>query len=215
MGELPEQGPSLSERIRNELLLELRWSYIAIGVFLVTGFIANMLVPHGWTVWPVIFMASVVAVIHELTTRNELGVPILHAYMLFGVMMLFWVVGAVILRVVGPLMLLVILPLVCYCTRNNLRRLETLGVIAKRRRNGQCTHCGYETDPYGEFCENCGRDPGLKDYYVNPLRVGQRTDREIARARGALNPDTPNAVARKKEQALLNRRTNRHSTRRK
>src|SRR5688500_7985991 len=34
--------------------LDLRWSYLAIGVLVVVGAVLNLVLPHGWTVWPMI-----------------------------------------------------------------------------------------------------------------------------------------------------------------
>src|SRR5688572_6790723 len=45
--------------------LDLRWSYIAAGVLVIVGGLLNLVLPHGWTIWPMVAAICGMMMVHE------------------------------------------------------------------------------------------------------------------------------------------------------
>ena len=71
------------------------------------GILVNLLLPHGWTVWPIVLAASLMLLIHEAADRNGVGVPPLMVYSFFGGVVIFWLIGIAVLSLLNPIILLI------------------------------------------------------------------------------------------------------------
>jgi hypothetical protein len=77
-----EQLPTIRARLRawlRELYeLDMRYAYAVCAALVAIGLVVNLFLPHGWTVWPAVFVAGMLCMIHEAAERNGQGVPPLH-----------------------------------------------------------------------------------------------------------------------------------------
>ncbi|HSZ58987.1 MAG TPA: hypothetical protein VK797_25325 [Tepidisphaeraceae bacterium] len=206
--EIKERGKAFLRRgIREYVRTELRWSYIAILAMIVGGVVINFVMPHGWTVWPFVLAAGMMMLIHEAADRNLTGVPPFHVYALFFSALACWFVVLAVLSLVHPVILLIgLLVMGYYCTLGYLKQHERKRLIAKRRMEGRCIFCGAIADYDLAYCMNCGNEPDPDDAQLKRAAYAPRGGNIQQRARAALKPATPVEAARKKEQALINRR---------
>src|SRR5438876_1871230 len=87
VGNLRQLGRTLPTTLAEFYSRDLRWSYLAIGAMIIVATVVNLLFSHGWTVWPFMFSAGVLFMVHEAAERNGEGVPPLHVYgLLIGCM---------------------------------------------------------------------------------------------------------------------------------
>ena len=63
----------LAEAVRQTAATDLRWSYLIITGLAVVGVAVNFLLPHGWTVWPVVLAVGLLVMINEASDRNGQG----------------------------------------------------------------------------------------------------------------------------------------------
>src|SRR5687768_8892372 len=71
---------------------DLRWSYLAVFGMVLVGAVVNLIMPHGWTVWPMVLAAVIMLAMHEAAERTSEGVPPFKAYGLFAAALLAWLV---------------------------------------------------------------------------------------------------------------------------
>jgi hypothetical protein len=193
---------------------DMRWSYLAIGALIVCGAAVNLLLAHGWTVWPFVFAAGLLLMLHEAVDRNGQGVPPLYAYSLLGSGITLWLLVVIVLKAVNPFVLLVgLLGLCYYGALGYQKQLERARLIARRRADGCCIHCGHPADPRMVYCAECGEEPDPDTSRLGRISTGQRSASDRERTRAALSPAPPTTSAKAKEQALLGRRHNRGSKR--
>jgi len=200
----------LREGTRQFIRINLRWSYLAVAGMVVLGCVVNLMLPHGWTVWPVVLAAGIMLMVHEAADRNRQGVPPLHAYALFISAMAVWLGALAILSAINPVILLIgLIALGYYSTLGYVKQLERRKLIARRRADGLCVHCGHPADYELALCMHCGREPDPDDAQLKRVGQAPRSSRDKARARQNLTPKPPTASAAMKEQALLARRRTR------
>lgn len=208
---LKQQRELAALYFRQQASMDLRWSYVAAAGLIVIGAIVNLVLPHGWTVWPVIFCAAILMMIHEASDRNGQGIPPGQVYAFFGMVVAVWMVVAAILSALGPVLIVVgITALAMYVMRGYLRQRERKFLMDERRREGLCVHCGHKVESDKPVCMNCGADPGVNDGMLSSFARYPRTAQQVARARALLKGEAPTATAKRKEQALLQRK---HTTR--
>jgi hypothetical protein len=205
---IKEGGKAFLRRgIREYVRTDLRWSYLAILGMVIGGAIVNLAMPHGWTVWPFVMAAGMMMLIHEAAERNLTGVPPFQVYALFFSVLACWFVFLAVLSLIHPVILLIgLLVMGYYCALGYLKQRERKRLIAKRRIEGRCIFCGAIADYELAFCMNCGNEPDPDDAQLKRVGNAPRAGNIQKRARAALKPATPVEAARKKEQALMNRR---------
>jgi hypothetical protein len=198
---------ALRESCRQFIQLDLRFSHLAIAAMAVLGTLVNLFLPNGWTVWPLVLGASIMLIISEAADRNGQGVPPLQAYLLFFSATLIWLTCIAILQFLNPLILLVgILAIVYYAAQGYIKDLTHRRLIASRRADQLCIHCGEPADYESAMCLHCGREPDPDDARLKRVLHAPRSAAFKARTRENLTTKPPTADARRKEQALLARR---------
>ena len=195
------------EGLRQYLRTDLRWSYLAIGGMVLLGVAVNLLLPHGWTIWPLVMAGGIMLMVHEAAERNGQGLPPLHVYAFFVSAMIVWLAFVVVLSAVNPLIVLAgMLTLLYYGGRGYIQQRQRRRLIAGRRAAGRCIHCGAPARQGWAVCPSCGREPDPDDALLKRVGGVPRSAQSKARARAALTPERPTASAAQKEQALLARR---------
>ncbi len=191
---------ALREFYRSDMRLSY---YVAIGLVLL-GIAVNLIFPHGWAVWPFLFVAGLMSFIHEAAERNGQGVPPLYAYaFLVGVIVL-WVAVTLLFSMVNPFVLFLGLVALGYqCARGYLQEHERNKLIESRRAQGRCIHCGELIEEKTAVCLNCGQEPDPTGQRMRRVAsiVGGR--KNAAHARSAIRYDSMSTSASKREQALL------------
>ena len=185
--------------------MDLRWSYIAIGAMVVIGVVLNFLLPHGWTVWPFVMAAGILAMVNEAADRNGQGIPPFQVYALFFGALGLWVFVMAVLSITNPLILLLgISVLIYYAIRGYLQDRERRCMIETRRAENRCIHCGEPIiDPKLAFCENCGEEPNPLNTQLDRVRSTVSLAKNTAHARGVLTKEAVTAAAARKEKQLL------------
>src|SRR4051812_5408234 len=91
---------ALKEFYRNDM----RWSYWIIGGLIAIAIVASFF-KGGWQLYPFLFAAGVLSMIHEAADRNGQGVPPLYAYafLLGGIGI--WILVVLIFSFVNPFIL--------------------------------------------------------------------------------------------------------------
>lgn len=182
---------------------DLRWAYLINAGLVVIGAVINIFMPHGWTIWPLVGAAGIMVMVNEASDRNGVGIPPLQVYALVAVATSLWLIGAMMLSALGPLLLIgVTIPLAYYGVRGYQRQLEHDRLVAQRKREGRCVHCGEPADPQYMFCTNCGQDLNALEPAAKP-NLEKLSPREMSRARQILTPQPVTADASRKEQQLL------------
>jgi hypothetical protein len=200
----------LREGWRQYRLRDLRWSYFAVLILAVCGGVVNVLFAHGWTVWPFVFAAGILLMVHEAVDRNGQGIPPLYAYVLLGSGMTLWMLFVIVLKAVNPIVLLIgFIGLCYYAAAGYGKQLERQRLIAKRRMEGCCIHCGYPANPQHVYCDHCGEEPDPDGARIGRVLGQSRSAADKARTRASLKGEAPTASAKVKEQALLARRRTR------
>lgn len=159
---------------------DLRWSYLVTAAAIVLGVVLNVCISQGWVVWPVIFVVSLITMVHEAASRNTQGVPPIQVYALFAGVLVVCLVWLMIMAAFGPWLLVIATPLlVWYAGKGILENRRRDKLIEQRRKDGQCVGCGEPIDGSFEVCPNCGLD-------CDP--DGQRLQRVATMARSRANP---------------------------
>lgn len=185
---------------------DMRWSYYGIGVLVLVGVAVNLLFHNGWVVWPFLFGAGLMSMVHEAAERNGQGIPPLYAYaFLLGAIAL-WAVLALMLSVLNPVVLICgIVALGYHCAKGYIHDRQRTKLIETRRAQGRCIHCGELIEQKTAVCLNCGEEPdpvGQRMRRVASI-VGGRKD--VSRARAGIRPDSNATSASRREQALIAR----------
>jgi hypothetical protein len=195
----------LFEGFRQFAVMDLRWSYLAGVVLLGIGVAVNLWLPHGWIVWPLVFIVAVMMMVHEAAQRNGEGIPPGRVYLLFAGGLTIWLGIVVAMVAVGPIVRLIVATAILYYgAQGMIKNIQRRRLIARRREEGRCIHCGELVDPRMAYCENCGEEPASEVLQrVAAIVHGAQRGK---RARQTLAPQSPTSGAKLKEQALLARR---------
>jgi len=186
---------------------DMRYSHLMLGAMVLLGLIVNLLLPHGWTVWPFVLAAAILLTTHELAERHGQGVPPLHVYAFFIAALMAWLLIVILISAVNPIVVLLGIGVLAYfALRGYLRQRAKLQLIAARRAANLCIHCGHVIDPGLAFCEGCGEDPDPDRNRLQRVASAPGGKQRKEHLRSVLKPDAPTTVAQKKEQALLARR---------
>lgn len=192
----------------------MRYSHIILGSMVALGAVVNLLLPHGWTVWPFVVSAAIILTIHELAERHGHGIPPLHVYAWFAGAMALWMLAVVVLSVVNPLVLLLGVAVLGYFSvQGYLKQRARQRLMASRKLAGLCIHCGHVIDPGLAFCEGCGEDPDPEGNRLQRVASAPGGRQRKERLRSVLKPPPPASAAQQKEQALLARRHRKHNRR--
>jgi len=193
---------ALKEFLRNDM----RWSYWVIAGLLAIAIVASFF-PGGWQLYPFLFAAGVLSMIHEAADRNGQGVPPLYAYGFLIGIILFWVVVIAIFSLVNKFVLFLgILALAYQLARGYLQERERTKLIETRRAHGECIHCGYETDPKKGVCPNCGEEPDPSSATLRRVASIVHQRKNTPQARQTLGKQNPMNAVQRREQALIARR---------
>src|SRR5882724_10756130 len=76
---------------------DLRWAHLWIVSLIVGAGVINLLLPNGWTIWPLIPVMAAMIVINEAAERNDQGIPPLQIYAFVVVVTLVWLAGVIIM----------------------------------------------------------------------------------------------------------------------
>ena len=196
----------LIDAAREFVRLDLRLSHIILGVAIVVGALINLLLPHGWTVWPAILAFGILTYMNEAVSRNGQGFPPYLVYAFFIAAVVAWFLMVLILSTLNPLILILGIGAILYrIVEAFLRQRERDRLIATRRADGVCLHCGQPYDPNAVFCDNCGEEPNPDDAILKRVAQIYRSDDQVQHARAVLGSTAAPTTVSSKEQALLAR----------
>lgn len=206
----------LPRTLRDMVRHDLRYSYVVAAGLVVVGLVVQRFIPNGWSVWPVVFVGGVLAMIDEAADRNGTGIPPLRVIALTIGFLGSWLAMALFLRVVHPLVWVLGIGVAAYYgIRGDMKRRAHLGLMGLRVLRGECAQCGDPVDEGVVDCPHCGE-------LANPDGVRSRwstliaqSPAGVARTRAVLKPETGGATARRKEQALIDKRIRPGSPKRK
>ncbi|HEX4055523.1 MAG TPA: zinc ribbon domain-containing protein [Tepidisphaeraceae bacterium] len=185
---------------------DLRTSHIVVGAMIVVGALLNLIFTHGWTVWPFVLAFGILTYINEAADRNGQGIPPLQVYAFFVGVGAFWVVIVLVISRINPIIMLIGIAALLYrVTEALLRQRERDRLIAFRRTQGLCIHCGEMNEPDAVLCESCGEEPNPEDAILKRVAQICRTPQDMVRARATLMRTAVSTSAGAKESALLAR----------
>ena len=128
--------------------LDLRWSYIAAGVLVIVGGLLNLVLPHGWTIWPIVAAVVGMMMVHEAAERNGQGVPPGHAYaFIFGALFTWLFVGMLLSTVNVFILVLGLIGVFVYATHGYMEGRKREHLRAQRRQDGLCITAGCGSTP--------------------------------------------------------------------
>jgi hypothetical protein len=189
---------------------DMRWSFIISGVLVVIGAAVNVLLPHGWTVWPFVAAVGMMLMVHEAADRNGQGVPPMHAYALITSSMSAWLVVVMVLSVVNPIILLAgVIAVAFYGVQGYIKIRERQKLLFQRRKDHLCIHCGHPVNDAVAFCEECGEDPDPLTTQLRRVASMTQNRKNVERARAVIKPEPITAGARRREARLLANRQRR------
>ncbi len=198
---------NLPDTLRTFVFLDLRWSFFLTVVFIGVGGVAQLFLPYGWSVWPVVFCCSILAMLDEASDRNGVGVPPVRAVLFILGVLAAWVGLALFLKIVPVYVTAMGIAVAAYFAfRAEAKRRQRQAVMAMRVASGQCAHCGEEFEPGTIDCLYCGElvnPDGIRSTWST--RIAQSSG-GVARTRAILKGEAGGVTASKKEQALLARR---------
>lgn len=190
--------------------LDLRWSYIAAGALVVLGALLHLVLPHGWTIWPIVAAIGGMMMVHEAAERNGQGVPPGHAYaFLFGGLITWLGVGMFLSTVNVFLLIIGLIAVIVYGTHGYVEGRKREYLRAQRRKDGLCIHCGMRFNPGMEMCDHCGDEPDPLSTQLQRVAGVARNRRNVDRTRAVIKSESLTATAARKEQALLAKRAHR------
>ena len=185
---------------------DMRYSYYVAAGLIVLGTILNIVLAHGWTVWPFVFIASLLSMIHETADRNGQGVPPLMVYALFIGGLALWVAVGFLFSLTNPLVLLIGAIAITYqCAKGYMQELQRTALIQHRRANQLCIHCGEPFKPNELECSNCGGEPNPEGARLNRVAAVVHNRKNTPKARSTIKGQSPTASAAAREQALIAR----------
>lgn len=190
---------------------DMRWSYwLALGL-IALGIVLHFALAGGWVVWPFIFAAAGMSMVHEAADRNGQGVPPLHVYgFVLGVIAVWVIVVMLFSIVLNPVVIMVgIIALGYQVARGFLQERERNRVMEVRRGLGLCIFCGEPVEEKSQLCENCGNEPDPSNIRLRRVAsiVNQRKDPD--RARVAIQGGMVKESMSSREQALIARHRSR------
>ena len=208
---MSEGTPQPSNRVmlvlREFMQQDLRYSYYVAAGLILLGAIVNLFLDHGWTVWPFVFVAAFMTMVHEAAERSGQGVPPLYVYAGFVSMLALWVIGAVIFSTINPVVLLVGGIAITYqCAKGYIHQHQRSALVQMRRANGLCIHCG---DPFKLNvleCPACGNEPNPEGIRLSRVSAVVSNRKNVERARSTIGRQNAHGSAAQKEQALIARR---------
>ena len=184
---------------------DLRPSHLILGAMIVVGALVNLLFAHGWTVWPLVLAFGILTIINEAADRNGQGIPPFQVYAFFFGAGAAWIVLVLVLCSIHPIVLIIGMAAIIYrIAEALLKQRERNRLIAYRRAQGVCLHCGEVYDPNAVFCESCGEEPNPEDAILKRVAQIYRSSEDMARARAILGRRAAASPAAK-EQALIAR----------
>lgn len=183
---------------------DLRWSHLALVGAALLCVVISLVLPHGWTVWPMLPVVALLIVVNEAVDRNGQGLPPIQVYLFFAAVVFIWIVSVLILSQINVLVQLMTVGAVTYYLgKLYLAQRERDRVIQERRDQGCCIYCGEPAAPEQPLCLNCGLevDPQRTslDRTLSIVRYGKRSDR----ARSVLKQESQGNIAARKEKELL------------
>jgi hypothetical protein len=193
--------------LRTFVFLDMRWSFFVTVILIGVGGIVQLFIPRGWSVWPVVFCGALLSMLDEASDRNGVGVPPLRVVAFVVGVLAAWLGLAMFLRVVPTIVPILGLGVTAYYSiRADLKRRQRRAVMAMRVHQGLCAYCGEEFEPGTIDCMHCGElvnPDGIRSTWST--RIAQSAG-GVARTRAILKGEAGGVTARKKEQALLDRR---------
>jgi len=198
--------PRLTAAWQEFIRHDLRFSHLVVAASIAIGALVNLLFAHGWTIWPVVLAFGILTYINEAVSRNGQGIPPLQVYLFFMAAVVLWLLAVAILASLHPLILILGLLAILYrIAEAILRQRERDRLIASRRSQNLCLHCGHTYDSNAVFCDHCGEEPNPDAAILKRVAQIYRSDKEVERARAALGRIAPATISTK-EQALIARR---------
>lgn len=192
--------------LRHFIEHDLRWAYLINAGLVVIGLIVNIFLPHGWTVWPLVGAAGIMVMLNEAAHRNGVGIPPFQVYALITVATCLWIVGAMLFSALWPLLLAcVFVPLLYYGVHGYVWQIAHDRLVALRKREGKCVHCGEPADPQYLFCTCCGMDLNALEPAAKP-NLEKLSPSKMEHARQILASQSSIAEVSRKEQQLLKRK---------
>ncbi|HEY1922834.1 MAG TPA: hypothetical protein VGG44_08705 [Tepidisphaeraceae bacterium] len=185
--------------------VDLRASHIIVVTMVIAGAVINLVVAHGWTVWPFVGAFGVLTYINEAADRNGQGIPPFQVYAFFFGVVAIWVLMVLVLSSLNPV--IVILGVIAVGYRAGqafMRQRERDKLIAFRQADGRCIHCGEAFNSESILCDSCGEEPNPDEALLKRVAQIYRSPEEMARTRATLSRKSTNASS--KENALLGRR---------
>jgi hypothetical protein len=170
------------------------------------GGAVNLVMPHGWTVWPMVLGAAIMMSIHEAAERTHEGVPPFKAYALFAAGLFAWLVLVVVLSAVNPLIVMLGMVAIGYQVANGwMKNRQKRLLVEARREDGRCIYCGEPANYELAYCETCGEDPDPERTRLDRVASMASQEKRGARLRAAMTPESHAASAKRREQSLLAR----------
>jgi hypothetical protein len=211
---MPILRPSARDRVMVALQqftrLDLRWSYLAVGALILVGALLNLVLPHGWTIWPIVAAVGGMMMVHEAAERNGQGVPPGHAYaFIFGALFTWLFVGMLLSAVNVFILVLGLIGVIVYSTHGYVEGRKREHLRGQRRQEGLCIHCGMRFNPSMEMCDHCGEEPDPLSTQLQRVAGVARNRRNVGRTRAVIKSESLTATAARKEQALLQKRSHR------
>jgi len=199
--------PRLTAVWREFIRHDLRFSHLVVAASIAIGALINLVFAHGWTVWPVVLAFGILTYINEAVARNGQGIPPFQVYLFFMGAVVLWLLAVAILASLHPLILILGLIAILYrIAEAILRQRERDRLIASRRSQNLCLHCGHTYDSNAVFCDNCGEEPNPDAAILKRVAQIYRSDKDVERARSALSRTAAPSTTSTKEQALIARR---------
>jgi len=185
---------------------DLRPSHLILAAMIVVGALVNLLFAHGWTVWPLVLAFGILTIINEAADRNGQGIPPFQVYAFFLGAGAAWIVLVLFLCTIHPIVLIVGMAAIIYrIAEALLKQRERNRLIAYRRAQGVCLHCGEVYDPNAVFCDSCGEEPNPEAAILKRVAQIYRSSEDMARARAVLGRRVIAGTPAAKEQALIAR----------
>ena len=184
---------------------DLRFSHLVVAASIVLGALINLFFAHGWSIWPVVLAFGILTYINEAVSRNGQGIPPFQVYLFFMVAVVLWLLAVAILASLHPLILILGLIAILYRIGEAiLRQRERNRLVASRRSQNLCLHCGHTYDSNAVFCDHCGEEPNPDAAILKRVAQIYRSDNDVERARANLGRTAPTTISTK-EQALIAR----------
>jgi len=192
--------------LREFVRQDLRPSHLILAAMIVVGALVNLLFAHGWTVWPLVLAFGILTIINEAADRNGQGIPPFQVYLFFLGAGAAWIVLVLVLCTIHPIVLIIGIAALLYRVAEALlKQRERDRLIAFRRAQGVCLHCGEVYDPNAVFCESCGEEPNPDAAILKRVAQIYRSSEDMARARAVLGRRVIAGTPAAKEQALIAR----------